>query len=126
MLKDVTHQELRLLLTFVYTGTVNLPEGRVERFLEAGRNLQIEGIAGDTRLVHLGSANLLTAGFQCKIILAGIIGQPSKTLTREKVFWNAVRRLRQQKRLIWPVQNLIGAGQDVNWRALECMKRWRS
>ena len=60
VLKDVTHQELRLLLTFVYTGTVNLPEGRVERFLEAGRSLQIEGIAGDTRLVQLGSAKLLT------------------------------------------------------------------
>lgn len=32
---------------------MDLQESQIESFLEAGRSLQIDGIAGDTELVHL-------------------------------------------------------------------------
>jgi len=53
VIKDTSFVDVQLLLKFIYNGSVDLQENQIETFLEAGKSLQIEGISGDTELIHV-------------------------------------------------------------------------
>ena len=43
-IKSVQHQELSLLIQFIYKGEVKVPRERLEEFMEAAQDLQIKGL----------------------------------------------------------------------------------
>lgn len=53
VLKNLSSKLLKLLVEFMYKGSVQMNEEMIEQFLEAGKLLQVEGIVGDTDEVQL-------------------------------------------------------------------------
>ena len=45
-LNNMTLDIVKLLVEFIYKGNISMPESQIENFLDAGRYLQIEGVAG--------------------------------------------------------------------------------
>ena len=52
-LNNMTLDIVKLLVEFIYKGNISMPESQIENFLDAGRYLQIEGVAGGNQSVHL-------------------------------------------------------------------------
>ena len=52
-LNNLTLDIVKLLVEFIYKGNISMPESQIENFLDAGRFLQIEGVAGGNQSVHL-------------------------------------------------------------------------
>ena len=48
VINNISLTVMKLLIEFVYRGSVQMREDCIEKFLEAGKYLQIEGVAGDT------------------------------------------------------------------------------
>ena len=53
VMKTIPVKILKLLLEFVYKGSVQMRENVIEQFLEAGRHLEIEGVANNNEDVEL-------------------------------------------------------------------------
>ena len=53
VMKTIPVKILKLLLEFVYRGSVQMRENVIEQFLEAGRHLEIEGVANNDEDVEL-------------------------------------------------------------------------
>ena len=60
VMNNISVTVIKLLVEFVYRGSVQMREDCIEKFLEAGKYLQIDGVAGDTRQVHLSDHNVST------------------------------------------------------------------
>ena len=52
-LNNMSLDIVKLLVEFIYKGDIKMPESQIEHFLDAGRSLQIEGVAGNNESVNL-------------------------------------------------------------------------
>ena len=68
-LRGVSHKDLELILTFVYTGQVTFEQERLSKFLKAAKDLKIYGIDQKTDNIH-SCPEAKTQFFNCSTTLS--------------------------------------------------------